>query len=206
MKNFDDYTFRCSGLGHLMTKGRSKTDVLSKTAQSHLDQIFKSEYFKRYKEFDSKYTNKGKDVEMGAIVMLSNIEDVFYTKNEERFYNDWIQGEPDVIMKDEIIDIKCPWDYTTFPLTETECPTPLYYWQLQGYMWLLNKKKARLAYCLMDTPMCMKHTTEVEEISYMDKRRIKTFSIEYNQEDVERLKINIGHARDYLNQLQKQNQ
>ena len=219
--NFDNYLFRCSSLGKLMVSSRSKTDPLSKSTKSYLNQIFKNEYFGKYQEIDSKYTDKGKRVEDDAIEMLSKVEDTFMFKNTERFQDDYFTGEPDVINFDEIIDIKSSWSHNTFPLTEDVIPNKDYFYQLQGYMKLTERRKARLVYCLMTTPEDLIDSAKrkamnsgVMDIDKLDgigfnmsyddidpKRRIKVFEVEYDQKVIDELHAKIDLAREYLNNI-----
>lgn len=215
-KTFKDHLFRCSSIGQLFINPRSKQEVLAKTTISYLDDIYKKEYFGRHKKVTSKYLEKGVLMEDEAIAMLSRIEETEYVKNKIRMMNDYISGEPDIITDDEIIDIKCSWDYTTFPLTETEIPTKNYYYQLQGYMELTGRKKARLIYCLMNTPQHLIDKelsiafNEEEKQEVLDRmlyddvpeqKRIKVFHIEYDKDVIEDLYSRIDKARQYLNTI-----
>ena len=57
--NFNNYLFRCSSLGKLLTAPRNKSEVLSETTKSYLQQIHKETIFKRKKDISSKYMEKG---------------------------------------------------------------------------------------------------------------------------------------------------
>ena len=48
------------------------------------------------------------------------------------------------ILSDQLIDIKSSWDFTTFPMHQQSLPSKDYYWQMQGYMMLTEKRYARL--------------------------------------------------------------
>jgi hypothetical protein len=74
-----------------------------------------------------------------------------FVKNKDTLSNEFVQGTPDIVTKDEVIDIKSSWDAFTFKKASMAL-NDMYYWQLQGYMWLTGKKSARLAYCLINTP------------------------------------------------------
>lgn len=225
--DFSKYQFRCSQLGKLMTSSRSKSDTLSQTAKSYLDSVFKDEYFGKTNNLSNQYTEKGIRVEDDAIKMLAQVEGKMYDKNVGRFYNNYIQGEPDVISHDEVIDIKSSWNHNTFPLTKKEIPTKDYYYQLQGYMWLLqdnsfNIDKARLIYCLMDTPENLIDSAKrkaydasggaplavLEEIDnnmrYSDidpAKRLKVFHVEFDPEVIENIIEKIEECREYLNNI-----
>ena len=51
--------FRCSSLGKLMTDPRTKSETLSETAKSYIQDLFKERELGIYKEFSSRYTDKG---------------------------------------------------------------------------------------------------------------------------------------------------
>jgi hypothetical protein len=134
---------RCSALGRLMTAPRNKSEVLSKTAQSYIQELVLEEKFGIKKEFSSRYTDKGLQCEDEAISLVNDVLGLgFIFKNEEHFNNDWITGTPDVNTNEILLDIKCSYEAHTFPFFETEIPTKDYFFQLQGYMWLNRKNRS----------------------------------------------------------------
>lgn len=139
-----------STLGDLIKK-RDQKPTLSNGAKSYLDEIFQEVVFGRSHEIKSQYLDKGKSVEEISFSLYTDVCGLFLVKNEERFNNEWITGEPDNIQQ-IVRDIKSSWDFSTFPMNETELTNMLYYWQLMGYMWLTGLEKAELIYCLVDTP------------------------------------------------------
>ena len=224
--NFDDYLFRCSSLGKLMTNSKVKSDPLSKTTKTYLQEIHKEELFNRKKELVSKYLDKGIQVEEQSISLYSEVEGKLFIKNKERFNNAYLTGEPDSI-KGKIIDIKSSWDFSTFPLHETEITNNNYYWQLQGYMALTGLKTAELVYCLVDTPDMLVEdekrrtswktghlelpddiSAEIERnMQYTDipkKLRVKKFSLDFDSEAIDKLYERIGLCRAHLNTLSEQ--
>jgi len=148
---FDDYLFRCSSLGKLLTAPRNKSEVLSETTKTYLKELHKEVLFKRKKTIQSKYLDKGIQVEDKSITLYSEIIGKPFYKNKERFNNDFISGEPDNVT-DKIRDIKSSYELSTFPLYDTEITNKDYLAQLNGYMWLTGLKEAELIYCLIDTP------------------------------------------------------
>ena len=216
---------RCSSLGKLMTSPKSKGEVLSQTAKTYLKELVLEEKFGIKKEFSSRYTDKGNIQEDTAIEMASKVLNLpFALKNTEYFENDFVKGTPDLILEDEIIDIKCSWDGTTFPWFEDELPNKDYYWQLVGYCWLTGRKKARVVYCLVDTPedivqdeirrtswkkfeIDVTEETETEvrakhEFSHIsENKRVRAFQIELNEANIEQVKEKLLHAREYYNDL-----
>lgn len=146
---FDNYKFHCSSLGRLMTNSRSKNSI-SKTAEQLLLEIYAEEVYGRRYEVSSKHMEKGLWVEQQSLTLFTDVEKKLYVKNIEVLKNRWVTGTPDVITKDEIIDIKSSWNLLTF--LKADGSNKDYYAQLQGYMYMTGLKKARLVYCLVNTP------------------------------------------------------
>ncbi len=213
--------FRCSKLGSIMTPPKAKKDILSKTCTSYLDELWISLKYGREKDIINKYVQKGIDVEEDSITLYTNVTGRFLVKNEQRFENEYITGTPDIIT-DRVVDIKSNWDIWTFDKAEM---TRDYYWQLMGYMWLTGKKKATLAYCLVDAPEDLIHDelrrlswrmgmidtqdplyVEAEEKVKMnmtfgdipEEERVKEYHLEYNLDDIEKLKAQIILCLEYL--------
>lgn len=198
-----DFKIRCSAIGSIMTNSRTKGQ-LSKTTLSYVDEWLKEQIYNRRKEISSKYLDKGNAVEDESIDFLATVEDYgFLIKNEEHFENDFLTGTPDVITKDEVIDLKNSWDCFTFPLFAKELPNKDYYWQLQGYMALTGLSKAKLVYTLMNTPKEVNFGT-VDNYDNVDvKYRIKSFEIERDEEAIESIYKRVLEIREYINKLIK---
>jgi len=182
-------------LSDLIAK-RDAPPKLSDTAISYLKEVYV--YQKYGKEpvggaERSKYVLKGRAVEDESIMMLSRIDNADYVKNTERFTNDYITGEPDVIISNDgkavkIIDIKSSYDFATllsnigFPLNSN------YYAQMQGYMALTGATEAEVDYCLVNMP---------QEIIEGEKRRIfyainpATEEDPYYKKQIERIEWNM---------------
>ena len=216
---------RCSALGKLMTAPRNKSEVLSQTAKSYIQELVLEHKFGIKKEFSSRYTDKGLQCEDEAISLVNDVLELgFIFKNEEHFNNDWITGTPDVNTNEILLDVKCSYEAHTFPFFETEIPTKDYFYQLQGYMWLTNKNEALLCYCLINTPLEIVEDEvrrehwkqfkidEVAEIrEYVEKKhnfnqipnasRIKTFKVERDETVIWEIQNKVEQARIYFNQL-----
>ena len=144
---------RASQLGKIMTSSKTKGEVLSKTCKTYIQELAIEHKYGIRKEFWSRYTDKGNEVEDEGIELVNDVLDLgFIYKNDENLTNDYLTGTPDVNTNEILLDVKCSWDATTFPFFETECPNKDYYYQLQGYMWLTGKDEALLCYCLVNTP------------------------------------------------------
>lgn len=139
---------------------RDAPPTLSDTCTSYLKEVYV--YHKYGKEpvggaERSKYTLKGKMVEEESIMMLSRIDSAQYTKNETRFTNQYLTGEPDIIVEKDgvpshIIDIKSSYDFATLLSNVGSSLNPLYRYQVQGYMALTGAQTAEIAYVLVNMP------------------------------------------------------
>lgn len=216
---------RCSALGKIMTNARSKSEVLSKTCKSYLQELAIEEMYGIKKEFSSRYTDKGIEVERTSIDLVQdNCDFGFMYKNEEHFENDYLTGTPDVNTDNILLDVKSSYDATTFPWFEEEIPNKDYYYQLQGYMALCNKRKSVLAYCLVNTPFQIvedevrrahwkEHLIDESEELRADvearhnfdhipaEKRIKTFEVRYDKDVVKAIYERIKECRKYYETL-----
>jgi hypothetical protein len=221
---WDKYKFRCSKLGSLMTEPKAKKDLLSVTTKSYLDDLYIRETKGREKDIMNKYMMKGLMVEEDSISLVTSVTKKFFIKNQERFENEWIAGTPDLVRKDEVIDIKSSWDIWTYGKAEV---TKDNYWQMMGYMWLTGLESGSLYYCLVDAPEQLIQD-ELRKLSWKmmmidpidplyqeaeakirkglvfddipDVEKVKVFTVKYNQEDIDKLIERIAHCREYLNQ------
>ena len=216
---------RCSALGKIMTNARSKSEVLSKTCKSYLQELAIEEMYGIKKEFSSRYTDKGIEVERESIDLVQdNCDFGFMYKNEEHFENDYLTGTPDVNTDNILLDVKSSYDATTFPWFEEEIPNKDYYYQLQGYMALCNKRKSVLAYCLVNTPFQIvedevrrahwqEHLIDESEELRADvearhnfdhippEKRIKTFEVRYDKDVIKAIYERIKECRKYYETL-----
>lgn len=154
--NWDTVKIRCSSLGCLFTEPVSKADKdagnLSKTAKSHLIEVYARELWGVERDIVTKQMKKGIIAEESALTLLSRIDKKFYTKNEEHKSNDWIMGTADIVEENSIIDNKCSWDAFSFLPKLIEPIDKDNYYQLVGYMWLWEKETGRISHTLVDTP------------------------------------------------------
>ena len=218
---------RASALGKLMTSSRKAGEVLSQTAKSYIQEVVLQDKYGIYKEFNSRYTDKGNQTEDEAIQLVAQVLDLgFIYKNEDKYTNDWIKGTPDVVTTDLIIDTKVSWSAHTFPFFESELPNKDYYWQMQAYMWMTGRKKALVTYCLVNTPYLLLEDEirrehwkqnligESQEVrDYVEAQhnfdhipkneRVKVFEIDYDEKGIEQAKEKIEIAKVYYNQLMK---
>jgi hypothetical protein len=208
-----------------MTAPRNKTELLSQTAKSYIQELVLEHKYGIKKEFSSRYTDKGLQCEDEAIALVNDVLGLgFIFKNEEHFQNDWITGTPDVNTNDILLDVKCSYEASTFPFFETEIPTPAYFFQLQGYLWLTGKTEALLCYCLVNTPLEIvedevrrehwKHKVIDEDLEIRDfvqkkhnfdqipdNRKVKVFKVERDETIIWAIQEKVEEARIYYNLL-----
>jgi len=111
---------RCSAIGKIMSAPRNKSEVLSQTAKTYIHEMVLQDKYGIRKEFSSRYTDKGNEVENESINLVNEVLDVgFIYKNEEHYENDWITGTPDVNTEEVLLDVKTYWDGSTFLFFET---------------------------------------------------------------------------------------
>jgi len=143
--------WRASQIGKLMTTSRSKTDALSQTAKSYINQIAKENFYGYSTELSSKYLDKGINQELESINLLNAVRFTDHKKNTLRLENDFITGECDIITNESIIDIKTSWSLDTFPELPEDIDAKEYEWQGRAYMMLYNRFEFELVYCLVST-------------------------------------------------------
>jgi hypothetical protein len=181
----------------------------------------KEQLYDRRKGFSSKYTDKGNICEDNSIAFLNEYFLADMKKNEEFFSNDFMQGTPDILPTGEVWDVKNSWEPNTFPLFDTK-PDKGYWWQLQSYMALTGRKKARLIYTLMDAPAEL-ITDEARRASYKSDAtsselleyytaqmtysdidtdlRIKWFDFDRDDKAIEQIKERVALCQEYINKL-----
>jgi hypothetical protein len=232
--NWNETLIRASSVGYLMTEPVTKADkeagVLSKTAQKHLIEVYIAEKYGRKRDIQTKQMKKGIEAEQDSIDLLSMYLKLPFSKNEERFKNDFITGLPDIINGDTIIDIKSSYDLWTFLGNIPDKLDNLYYWQMQAYMWLTGTIKATIAYCLVNTPESIiqqekyyllkkmdviseespefiKESMKVEfNMTFDDisiNERILTFNVNRSEDDILRIENKVIKARTFLQELEQ---
>lgn len=141
---------------------RKRNPELPKMMLKKVKEIYLRERYKRNFPFTNKYVQKGIQQEEEAITEYQKFlkkahgKNVLFTKNTERLFNDWVQGEPDLgphgvsINKwNEGWDVKCSWSLDSFPLPGDELPFE-YECQNQTYMWLTGAEKWHTVHALVN--------------------------------------------------------
>ena len=156
---------------------RDAPDVLPKGAITYLDKVFNKVFWKKERlEVDNKYTDKGKRNQEDVLQLHSDVDNGFYGSNTKRFYNKYIQGEPDNFdipnsdIKIIVRDAKANFDKETFDNADL---IENYIKQINGYSWLLKDEynldyypKGELCYGLTNSPL---HTIANENNSMFYK-------------------------------------
>ena len=197
-----EFKIRASASGKIMSNPRSKSELISQTTISYVQEYLKESIYGIRKQITSKYLSKGLSLEDEAIdTAIDWLNLPFVIKNEKYFEDDYFCGTPDLILNDEVLDIKCSWDCFTFPLFEKEIPTNDYFYQLQVYMHLTGKSKARLVYVLLNTPEQLTYEQQNDYSKLHQKLKIKTFSIDYDKSVIEDLQQRVLYIRNYISTL-----
>ena len=233
--NWNETLIRSSAMGYLFVEPKSKADKdageLSATAKSYLIKTYVKQKYDREQDVVVKQMTKGIEAEGQSIDMLSWFRQKMLCKNEERLSNGWITGLPDVFEGDNIEncdflwDIKTSWSVWSFLDNISDKLNPLYYYQMQSYMWLTGCKSSAVAYVLADCPQnlieaekkkifySMNVATELSpeyieaaakceiNLIYPDipvNEKILIFPVERDEEVIEKMKQKVEKARDFL--------
>jgi hypothetical protein len=214
-------------------------EPLSQTAKSYLAKVYAEvKYGKRSMQQlkGNKYTEKGKLVEEDGIDLVCLLDRRMLRKNDVRVENEWLTGEPDLFVgesiykADYIIDIKCPYDISSF-LDNLGGPlNPEYYFQLQGYMALCNCPEGEVSYCLVSAPVDMVQeelrkafyrlgcVTEEDERYQREKREIVNnmtfeeippehrrlkFPVQRDEAVIDKIYQKVEQCRQYLKEIER---
>jgi hypothetical protein len=194
-----------SALGKLMTAPKLKSEQLSETAKSEIRKIAKEQFFGFSSSITTKPMLKGKDWEEESIALVNQVRGTFYVKNKERFENEFLTGEPDIILDNMVIDVKTSWSLETFPATSEEGMNKDYMWQLMGYCWLLNKSDAELIYCMIDTDDTLLNDWDnrfIHKVSHIDPaKRITVLRFTFfGEHHIDQMKEKLIAANEYYSQ------
>ncbi len=192
-----------------MTASRTKSEVLSETTKSYIRGLAKQDFYGYNVDLNNKYINKGNLQENDSIALFNSVMFSNYSKNTERLNNEWLTGEADIVLDDQIVDIKTSWSLETFPATSEEGVNKLYEWQLRAYMMLYNKNYASLVYCMVSTHPSLLNEWENLSLHQVDhiapEKRITTLLFSRDLELEEEIKVRLHHCTEYyvkyINQL-----
>lgn len=197
------FKIRASAVSKIMTNPRSKSETLSKTCKTYLEEWLKEQLYNTQKEVYSKYLEKGIEVETLAVEYYAQEKNLgFVLQNSDHFENDFFTGTPDVILKDEIIEIKSSWDCFTFPLFENKIDRG-YWMQCQIYLNLTGKDGALLVYTLQNTPEELEYNEPTDYETLPAWLRIKEYHVEPDPDFIEQVKERVELCREYIEELVK---
>lgn len=225
---FDNFEFRCSALGNIITASGKLTD----TAKTYINDCYIGFMDDVRKEGFGKILDKGKFCEEEGFTLLSKtiFQGKLVVKNKIRKGNGFIRGEWDTVVGDTTIDIKNAYDKFTFQKAKL---SHIYEWQLKGYGWLTGNKNLMLFYCLNNTPEPMLQDLErslfykrkweflsMEDPKYLEAceqlraennydhlpifERFKFWEFQFTEADKERIKKGVNDARNYMEELHEE--
>jgi len=231
---FSKYLFHPSQLGLIMT-GSKTGEAMGETAKAHLLECWINQKYGRYKDITNKYLEKGTMAEEDSIDLYSIVKKQYFEKNKELIRNEYFVGTPDLFIgksiyeAEIIIDLKTSWDIFTFYGVMLKGLDKRYFWQLQAYMDMTGAEKAKLVYCLVNTPYKLvedekkklmwklgvidpdtdeaykKGCEEIDKNAYFDdipnEERYIEFEVPRDQESIDKSHKRVIECRDFLNQL-----
>jgi hypothetical protein len=151
-------------------------EPLSQTCKTYLTRVYAEVKYGKgsmQQMMGNKYTDKGKLVEEDGIDLICLLDRRMLRKNDKRITNDFLTGEPDLYLGDDILnaeyvwDVKCPYDICSYMDNIGGPLNPDYFFQLQGYMALTNAPAGEVNYCLVNAPASM-----IEEDLYRLSRKM----------------------------------
>lgn len=199
------------------------TVQLSESCKTHLADIYTSVVYGRNEDVKSKYLEKGLQCEEDAITQYCIANNIFLKKNDKERENNYIRGHIDIEEEDFIVDTKVNWSIFQFNRVVSRPVKQLYKWQLKGYCILWGKEYGKLSYNLIDTPEHLivqeekkllyswvgseeEYKAACAEIrfnhTYSDippEERIRTFIVELEDGDKEKIEERVIACRKYLN-------
>lgn len=201
----NSFHFRASAIAEIMGDGKG-ADGLSVSAKTFIKGLAKEYVYAYHKMIQSKYFDKGIQCEDDAIDLYNEVFFTRYEKNAERRTNDFITGEPDIIVPGKlIIDIKNAWSLDTFPATSEDVADIAkksgYDYQGRAYMWLWGIEEFEVAYCLVSTPseLCRYEQQDLHDVGHINPSlRITRTRITRDRAIEEKMKSKVIAAREYL--------
>lgn len=164
---------------------------ISKSTQSFLIRLYgKSVFCKKTAAKGNMFSflEKGLDMELEAIELMSKIDKTKYERQSDFAENDYITGKCDIlsISKNKIIDTKISWDVNSFLKARIDSVSKKHWYQVQGYMELYNIDKAEVAFVLLNTPP---ELIERERVKLTNKVMVGEISMEKYELDMSNLDL-----------------
>lgn len=190
-----------------MTEPKTKAEGdLSMGARTFLRNLAKEAIFGVEIEVSGKEIEKGLRVENEAIALLNKVRGLNLSKNTERRNNRFITGECDLYdaPRRRGHDLKSSWSIKTFPGWVVDCVSPLYDWQMRGYMMLWDADVWEVNYALVNTPedLMRNEPMELHMVEHIPpKHRLTTWVIERDLMKEAQIREKVEAARWYYGQL-----
>lgn len=163
---------------------REQSNELSSGVISELDSIFNAVYWERKQLLDTKEIRKGLSEENEGIKLINWFEGTNLSKNETRYYNEYLSGEPDLIHS-RIDDNKCSYSLESFD--NKDKPTNDNIWQIKAYIWLMHSNNievenvGRVYYTLVNNSL-----DEIKrKVDYLNNKYYVNNCIEESTDDQE---------------------
>lgn len=185
-------------LDHLLAKMAYYEDpVLSQSAIKFLVKRYAWEKYHRRTASTGKFRSpvaKGNQLEDEAIEMISRVDGIAYSKQEDFASNEYLIGHCDVLCVDhnKIIDIKTAWSINNFMPHHVNKLERKYWMQMQGYMELYGMDNAEVCQVLLNTPP---HLIERERAKYTEKYVFGEIDREKYDEEMEKLDLAFGYGK-----------
>jgi len=203
---------------------------LSETAKTLVENMWLYNKYGYKEDVMTDEMMKGLICEQDSMALVQSVlGGEFRVKNDERKSNGFIIGSCDIPLKKEdvIEDLKSSYNLRTFFNAEYK-QGDAYFSQGQGYMWLWGKKNYRLIYTLVPTPdnyileqkkrfyykfNCDETNDDYIKISMQidrnnelikeipENQRVKVFEFKYDEDFIERVKLQHAKAVAYYKTL-----
>lgn len=187
----EDLIIRCSSLSNLMVNPSSGNELAVGT-KTWLKKLAKEDHFNYKPNISSKPIVKGNDCEEVSIELRNKVYFKNTKKNTERKTSSWLTGECDLVEKESVDDIKTSWSLETFPAFTEDAEKLIkksgYDWQGRGYMLLWEKPKAKVTYCMVDTPnylLTEYDDLSIHKVSHIDPKDRETTVVFNRDKDIE---------------------
>ena len=174
----------------ILEKAANPDSLIPEGMISYCEMWVRELLYMRFKSFSTKETEKGNLVEDDSIAMICEVLSLgFAANNKESFRDEYMKGEPDIILAKLIIDAKNAYDFDNLPIFGDKLKG-VYFWQGIVYCHLLGIKDYKVCYTLMNMPdeMIVK---EAKKWSYRKKYE------DWSMDDIIE-KVRIRHSYDGL--------
>jgi len=213
LKLIKNLKIRCSSISKV--SAYLAKNELPVGAKTYIEELVDQIVYKFDEDINSKYFEKGHIMEDDSIVIYNSVFFTNYVKAEKPSSNDYLTTEScdiDDEKLDKIIDIKTSWSKKTFPKTKknayADAKKAGYPLQIQGYMSIFKRKKAEIAFCLVDTPegLCQYENQTMHVMDDVDDQ-FRVTRIQYDHDPVleaqiyARVELCRIYAVEYFNEI-----